>query len=137
MSSLEKSKRSRSILDQIKEMFKSSLPASYPTPSCPGSYSATSNPPNVFSEAYRTYRKPVCQSHPQSIAHSRRTVFVPAMSASLSDENGSASLLVFIVDRAHERSSRGKDIIHENKDSLLRCELDTFSTYQLVFNSLG
>jgi hypothetical protein len=41
------------------------------------------------------------------------------------------SLLVFIVDRAHERSGRREDIIHENENSLLGCELDTFSTYQL------
>ena len=32
-----------------------------------------------------------------------------------------SSLLVFVIDRAHERSSRGKDIVHENENSLLGC----------------
>jgi hypothetical protein len=44
---------------------------------------------------------------------------------------------VFIVDRAHERSGRGENIVNEDKDSLLRCELDTFSAPSALLGGYG
>jgi len=58
------------------------------------------------------------------------------MSADGSSDYECSSLLVFVIDGTHKGSGRGKDIIHENKDSLLRCKLDTFSAHQPLLNSL-
>lgn len=49
---------------------------------------------------------------------------------------GPGSLLVFIVDRAHESSGRRENVVHKDKDSLLGCELDTFSDNQLRFHRI-
>jgi hypothetical protein len=34
---------------------------------------------------------------------------------------------VFLINRTHQCSSRRQNLIHEDKDSLLRCKLNTFA----------
>lgn len=103
-----------------------------PTPLIPrcDPYSAASRPPNVFSEAYRTYRKPERSAQPLGM---RPQLCQDTPSSSLDSQFGSGSTarkrdsLVLIVDGAHESSSRWEDIVDKDEDRLLRSELDTFS----------
>lgn len=78
-------------------------------------YSDTSSKPsspNVFSDAYMMYRNP-SSSLPVSRLHT----------AGFNSDS-----LVLLVDGAHERSRRWKDVVHKDEDGLLGRKLDSLAS---------